>query len=366
MGKRELLIIVIFSAIGVVVWQLTAPPAKEGQGFSFSRFLGQARREIQRDIAAGTYTHTGTIPVGAAVTDLRVAGVPRGVQIIGEDRRDVAYELVVESSGPDAATAVEYAKRVVLKPDDMGPTLALSVSYPREARQWAALTLKVPARLSVRLEAGTGARVTNLAALDLDRVAGITTAEAIAGSVTGTLANSELTIAGAGQVNLTLATSRARLSRIARGATLNLRSGRCEISESQGAVEIDEQSADVSIINHAGPIRADGTGGRITIDNPRQSVTINVRRAPIAVTLRERIAVTVVGADERVRLVLDGPPAVTLDALAVDGRIDATAFGLSPESVDRDQRLTKIFGGANAPRVTIRNSRGDIVIAKSK
>lgn len=368
MGKRELLIIVIFAAVIGVAYELTAPPAKEGQGFSLSRFLSNARREMQGNQPLVQHTTTGTIPVGSAVNELRVTSVPRGIQVIGESRNDIAYELRVESSGPDQPTALEYAKKARMKTDDLGASLAVSVSYPHEATQWSGLTLHVPSRLAVQIVGPGvgGARAENLAALKLDRVTGITTAERIAGEISGVLTG-ELTVVGAGAVNLTLNSSRARLSKIARGITLNMRRGRGEITDSQGPVTIEETESEVSINDHAGPVRLTGSSGRITIENPRQSVNVEVRGAPISVTLRDAVPVSVFGNGERVRLLFDGSPAVTLDAVA-SGRIDAGDFGLTPESAgaDQEQRLTHAFGKANAPRVTLRNSRGDIVIAKRK
>jgi hypothetical protein len=369
MGKRELLIIVIFAAVIAVAYELTVPPAKEGEGFSFRRFLKGARREMQGNQPIVQHTATGVIAVKGHVTELRLASVPRGVQVIGESRDDIAYELVVESSGPDQPTALEYAKRTTIKTDDLGTSLALNVSYPHEATQWTALTVRVPSRLAVQVMGpGTGGvRAENLAALKLDRVTGIATAERIAGEVTGVLTGNELTVVGAGSVNLTLSSSRARFSKISRGLTLNVRRGRCEISGSQGPVTIEESEAEVLVNDHAGPVRTTGGGGRITIENPRQSVTVEVRSAPVTVTLRDAVPVSVFANGERVRLLLDGTPIVTLDAAAT-GRVDATDFGLTPEAPgpDQEQRLTHAFGKSNAPRVTLRNSRGEIVIGKRK
>src|SRR5262245_10300044 len=125
MGKRELLIIIIFAAVIGLAYQLTAPPAKEGEGFSLSRFLRSAKREMQGNQPIVQHTATGVIPVKKEVTDLRVASVPRGVQVIGESREDIAYELVIESSGPDQPAALEFAKKTSLKTDDLGTSLAL-------------------------------------------------------------------------------------------------------------------------------------------------------------------------------------------------------------------------------------------------
>jgi len=368
MGKRELLIIVIFVAIGAVAYELTAPPAKEGQGLSLTRFLRSARREMQGSQPIVSHTSTGTIPLSSTITELRVSSMSRGVQIVGESRTDIAYELRVESSGPDQETALEYAKKTKIKLDDLGSSLSIGITAPREGAQYPGLTLRVPSRLAVLIvgPGAGGARAQNLAALKLDRVTGITTAEDIAGEVTGVLTGNELTVAGAGAINLTLTQSRARFSRIARGLTLNTRGGRCEVSESKGPLTIEETNTEVLVNNHAGSVRVAGSGGRITIEGPRAPARVDVRSAPISIVLRDPVPVEVFGNGERVRLLFDAPPAVTVDAVA-SGRVDAADFGLTPEVVsDQEQRLTHAFGKANAPRVTLRNSRGDIVIGKRK
>ena len=149
MGKRELLIIVIFAAVIAVAYQLTAPPSKEGQGFSFSKLLRNAKREMQGNQPIASHTTTGSIPLPSSVTELRVASVPRGVQIVGDSRTDISYELRIESSGPDQPTALEYAKKTQIKTDALGSALALSVAYPQEATQGSGLTLHVPSRLVV-------------------------------------------------------------------------------------------------------------------------------------------------------------------------------------------------------------------------
>jgi len=376
MGKRELLIIVIFVAVGAVAYQLTAPPAKEGQGFSLSRVLRNARNNMNDQPIASTTT-TGTIAVAASVTELRIPGTPRGVQVIGEDRRDIAYELRVESSGPDEATALDYAKRTRIRQQDMGPALSIEVDYPDEAKQWSGLTLHVPSRLSARFISGSGGvKAEHLAAVEFDRVGGLTRIEDIEGAVTGMVSGSELTVARAGSVSLTLSASRARFSQIARGLTLTTqRGGRCEVTASQGPLTIEQTNTDVLIEAHLGTVKATGSGGRVTIENPKQAVNVEVRNAPISLTMHVPVQVLALGSGERVRVWFEGAPGVTIDALA-SGRIDAGDFGLTPEGAtdsrdgkdakEKEQRLIHAFGGPNAPRVTLRNSRGDIVIGKRK
>jgi hypothetical protein len=104
-------------------------------------------------------------------------------------------------------------------------------------------------------------------------------------------------------------------------------------------------------------------------------VNVEVRNAPISLTMHVPVQVLALGSGERVRVWFEGAPGVTIDALA-SGRIDAGDFGLTPEGAtdsrdgkdakEKEQRLIHAFGGPNAPRVTLRNSRGDIVIGKRK
>ena len=87
--------------------------------------------------AIASSTQQGEIDLNSGVSELRVSGVNRGVRIVGEDRRNIAWELHVESNGPDDATALAWSKKARLKLDDLGSSLAISVSFPTEGTQWA-------------------------------------------------------------------------------------------------------------------------------------------------------------------------------------------------------------------------------------
>jgi hypothetical protein len=80
------------------------------------------------------------------------------------------------------------------------------------------------------------------------------------------------------------------------------------------------------------------------------------------VQLAAAVPLTLLTTNDTLRLVLSGPPNVTLDALTNQARIDASDFGLQAETSDQDARLTHTFGARGAPRVSLRNSRGDILI----
>ena len=106
MGKRELLIAVGFLVVGLVAYQLAAPPPKEGEhGFSLTRMFSEMRREIRGNPSRASVKLTGTLPVAEAITELRLApGArhraddhcrgPRGIglrhagRVLGSGRRD--------------------------------------------------------------------------------------------------------------------------------------------------------------------------------------------------------------------------------------------------------------------------------------
>jgi hypothetical protein len=367
MGKRELLIIVAFVAIGVVAFELSAPPAPESRGFSFARFFQNARRNMRGNSAVASTTLTGDIPLAATVTEVRISGANRGVHVVGESRTTIAYELHIESDGPDDATALDAAKRATLKQDDLGSSLALTVTYPKEGTQWGALILHVPARLAVRVSGNGGADVSGVTSVDLDQVTGTVSIREISGAVTGSHRGGDLTVERIGAADLNLVSSRATLTDIAHNVILTSRSGRVEISGAKGLIEIDETSQEITLRNPAGSVRITGTGGRVTVDDPRQEIKIDCRRTEIDLTLSQSTPVTLLTTDETIHLTLAGAPQIALDAAASEGgSIRAEDLDLEVKPVEGEQRLAHDFGASPAVRVTLRSARGNIVIRKAK
>ena len=90
-----------------------------------------------------------------------------------------------------------------------------------------------------------------------------------------------------------------------------------------------------------------------------------MRSTEVEVTLTRSVPLSLLTTEDTLRLLLDGPPALALEAIASEGQIQAADFQLQSESGDRETRLSHVFG-AGGPRVTLRNSRGDIVIRKAK
>jgi hypothetical protein len=367
MGKRELLIAASVIVLAAIVYQFTAPAPKDGEeGFSLRRVFDGMRREMNEDAARNDVVQKGTIPVGPGVEVIRIStsrSVP--VTVEGEDRTDIAYEMPVQSTGPDAASALGYARRSTVEVDDQGSQIGISTYFPTEGRQTGSLTLRVPARLTVRIEPGGRPRVKGVAAVRLSRVTGEVVLEHIRGDVTGTHVSGDLTVNGAGSVNLILISSRVKLSGIERGVTANSRSGECEVRESHGPLVLTANSTRVTIAAHDGPIDIDGEGGQIKVDRPLKPVRIDIRRASVEVSLAGVTPMTIVTSEAPLQLTIEGNPAIQVDVTSMNGGITATDFSLQPEKSERASRLTHEFGG-KAARVILRNTRAEIVIARAK
>jgi hypothetical protein len=365
MGKRELLIIVIFVAVGTVAYQFTAPPATGDRGFSFSRIFSEARREMRGNPGHGKFVHTASVPVPADLREVRLIGVSEGVKIIGDSTGDtVDYEFTVTSNGPDDAAALGYAKETALERDDLGDSMVFRTVYPRPASQRSTIVMHVPARLAVRVESSMGADINGVAAVHLEAMRSRVTLTKVAGSVTGTQQDGDFTITGAGSVKMRLIRSKSQITNVTGGLTLDLRDGESAIRESAGAIEVDEVRSDLSISDHQGAITVRGNDGTITILRPAAETRVDVRRAEVEVLVERAVPMPIITSDEPLRLILAGAPAFSLDAAASDAAIQAVEFDLKPEKAEADARLSHQFGGKSDVRITLRNTRADIVLRK--
>lgn len=363
MGKRELLIIAGFLVVGAIVFQFTAPPATGDSGFSFSRIFDEARREMRGNPGRAEVTHTATLPAPAALRELRVLRLTRNVQIIGERRDDISYELTASSNGPDDATAKTYAERTVFVQDDLGDAMVLRVDYPEEASQQTQAVIKVPARLAIRVESATGVTVTGVAAVHVEAARGTVTLENIAGAITGSHQDGNVTVTNAGSVKMRLNRLRSKLTGVREGLTLDVRDGECAVAESSGAMEVDSTRADFSTTGHDGTIVVRGADGSVRLEDPKREAKVDMRRADVEVATAGAAPITVITTDQTARLIVRPNASLVLDALAVDSTIQATDVGLTPETTDGDAKLVHTFGGGKT-RITIRNTRGEIVIRK--
>jgi hypothetical protein len=244
----------------------------------------------------------------------------------------------------------------------LGSALTLRIAYPRGEHQAVSILVHLPGRLGVSVSGGSGIDLTGVASAHLDNLSGDATISHVAGALTGAHRNGQLRIDTTGLVKLSLQRSRSSFDGVTRGLTLDVRDGECRIADSKGPIELDEMRAEVTIANHAGPVRIGGSEGRITLTDPRDVVKVDVRRAEVEASLAHPVALTLLTTDDTLRLLLDGPPNVAVDAAASLGRVHAEDFQLSADTSDQESHLTHTFGSGRGARVSLRNLRGDIVI----
>lgn len=369
MGKRELLIISGFALAGMLAYALTAgPAARDRPGFSLSSLVASFRRDARGGRASATVQTRGTIDIDAAITDLRLSGISK-LTVTGDASRGITYELAVTASGASDMEAREAAARTTLNEDRLGSVLAISGRAPAAARQTTALSLTVPARLRIWIEAAAGAsevQAAGLAGVDLDNLVGDVRLARITGGVTGSHRNGDLSVQDAGSVDLSLSASKVTIESVKAHTTLSARNGRLRIVDARGPVEVDAANLEVSLVNPAETVRVRGTGGAVTIAAPVKPVTIDMRRAAITVTLPRAAAITALTTDQPLRLFVPDDVGLALDAAAADGgRVTADDFSIVAVTIEGQSRIRHAFNGGTIP-VALRNQRGEIVIGRMK
>ncbi len=363
MGKRELFIILWFVVVGTLAFQFTAPPATGTSSFSLGRFFSRARSEMRGNPGRGVNVTKNSIPVPAGLREVRLIGINEAVTVVGDSKTTIDYDFSVSSTGPDDAAALALAKETVLGRDDVADSLVLRAKYPETGSQRSTVTMHVPPGLLVHLESSSDATVTAVAGVHLEASGDVTLTD-ITGGVTGAHQDGDLTIIGARSIKLRLLRSKGRLSKITDGLTLDARGGDTEVTESAGAMEVDEVRNELTVTGHRGPIAVRGNDGRVTIRQPLGETRVDVRRAEVEVEINRAVPLTLITSEEPLRLVLEGAPAFTLDAAASSAAIQAVDFDLKPEVSESDARLSHVFGANNDAKITLRNTRGDIILRK--
>ena len=364
MGKRELLIVAVFAAIGLAIFRTVSPAdGAPRNGFSIGSLIGQWRNRHMSMPAHATVTTTGRLAVAPALGALRLSGLAT-VEVVGEARDDIAWELRAEANAPDEPAARQAAEQTTLRADDLGPVMAISVRAPGTAPQASTLTLRVPARLAIRVESARRTRVTGVSAVRLDNLVGDADVSAVDGLVDGGHRNGNLAIDDVERVRLTLVGSNAVL-RAVRGETIiNARDGNTRIDNQQGPALVEVNGQALTVVEPEAPIRASGIGGEIVIERPRAAVDIDARRLHVGLALDRAVPVTVFSTDVRLDLTLDAGLPIRLDIATDDGTIDASHIGLAAEVRDGANHLVHAFG--DEARVAIRDHRSSIVITSGK
>jgi Putative adhesin len=365
MGKRELLLVVAFLIAGAVVYQITAPPPAPGErSFSPGQLVEDFRRHLRGNHASAETTTTTHHPVDAAVAELKVTRTGE-LTIIGENRTDIEAELHVRSNGFDEAEAQRLAQETVLKMEGDGSRLVATISYPEAGTQRALqLTLKVPARLMVILEAsGSPLNVTGVAGVELNS-RGEARLRNITGRVTGTYRGGELFVADSKSIKLTTQGTEVHFERISGETTLNIRSGELKASELAGPIEIESQGADITlekVQKATGVLRINASSGSVNVRDLQTEARIEVRGSEVDVVADRAAPLSIYSEGGGSIEVTPAAGGYQLDAVAKSGDITMPQNTLQTTNSGEEHRAAgAVLGGG--PTITIRSGGADITI----
>ena len=366
MGKRELLLIAAFLIAGALVYQVTVPPPVPGErSFSVSQLIENIRRGVRGNRAFAETSSTSTHPVAAGVTELRLTLRGADVTITGEDRTTIETQLHVRSNGFDAQEAERLAKASVLKLDDAATSILGSIDYPEEGRQTATITLKVPARLAIRLNPTIGdLKIGNVAAVELLNARGDTQITKVAGRVTANQMSGELRVAGAGSLKLTTRGTDVTLEHVGGESVLNFRGGEVKGSDLVGAVEIESNGTDITLEKletTRGTLRVNAVNGTVTLRGLRTDGRIDARDAEVSVDI-DRAAPLTIYAEGTDDVIVTAPAGgYQLDAVAQRGRVTVPDGTLQVSVNGQEQRAAGAVRGGGGT-ITIRSARGDVIV----
>ena len=380
MGKRELLLIAAFVLVGVVVYQATAPAADPSRRrWSVGGLIEEIRREVRGNQAHAEAKSTTTIPAAGPVRELRLVLGSVELNVLGEERDDIAAELAVSSNAYDQAEAERTAKDTRLKVDESGAVVSISIDFPREGRQRASLILKVPARLELRIEKNGSTQISNVAALSITG-RGDTTISNVKGAVTATQRGSMLKVSNVGGLRLTtFSGAEAAISNVQGDVTLSLQSGEVEASAIEGSIDVEARNCDFTlsrIEKLRKPIRINASGGEIVVRDAQTELRIDGRDSDIRVEQRVPAPLAIYNSGgETIDVALPADAGYKVDAVTVEGRLTAdaslekvgikvessTAEGGESGSPREEQRATATVRGGG-PLLTLRARGGDIVL----
>lgn len=330
MGKRELLLLVVFVVVGTGLYQIAAPAASTDEGFSLGRLVQVARAQFQGALVQRTVTRELTFTPEAGVTTLRVSETRGTVIIEGRDRSDVAVHLEAVLAGPDEKDLDTQAEGLTVEPKTEGEVTRLAIATldkdPRSmlahARRGTRLTLRieVPKNLRIALQGRANSEVADVAGLELIDVEGELRTRDIAGPITGRAAKLEADFeAGA---MLELETRRGKLHAEApTRVTLTSERTTVEIVDPAGPVSIVTDYAMMNVRGTGGPVKVTGVGGVITLRDVRHPLTIDADRLTVTAQLAVPVETSIKVTDDEVDVDLPRHGGVELHASVEDGQL---------------------------------------------
>lgn len=357
MGKRELLLLVVFVVLGVGIYQVSAPAAPvDGPGFSLSRLVQMARSHFSGPAVRRTVTKTATLTPTDGVTTLDLGEVRGAVVIEGADRPDIEVRVEAMLGGMDEAdlNRQEQALRVSLKSE--GTEASAAVAFDRTGRPPRfELHVLMPRRLTAQIAGRGSADVRGVAGLHLQDFRGELSTEDLRGPVTGEMRDGRAEF-GTG-ATLELRTERGRLRADAPASvTLDSAHASIDIVDPSGPITLKQEQCRIDVRGTGGPVTVTGEGGTIALRQVTHPLTIEAERLTVTAELDAPVATSLTIQNDDVEVTLPRSGGVNLAVSVSDGEL-RLPDGLTATTTERKQSYAGAVAGGG-PLVKLTLDRG--------
>jgi hypothetical protein len=365
MGKRELLLIAAFLAIGFGAWRVTAPASTGGgTGFSVGRIVEHVRLAMRGERTSAPVRATTAATPGAAVTTVLVDEFNGSLTIVGEDRPDVAVELRGSVFGADETAARERLAKLALRLVEAGDTVRVSLTLPETQQRRPSLDLRlaVPARLGVKVARGRGdVEVRGLAAADLETRSGDLSVSDVAGLVRAEHRGGQVEVTRVGEVRCKVRMGDLRVVEVRGALECETEGGRVDARAVRGAVRIESQRTDLDLDGFGGPVTLDAEDGRVVLRDLKTPLVFTGDRGRLLLTLAAPVEVKVTAEDAPVEVVFSPGVGASADLETEDAVLRLPEPLQATSAPGNRQTFTGALGGGGQT-LRVRSRRGDVTV----
>ncbi len=360
MGKRELLLLVVFVVLGLGVYQVAAPAAPaEGEGFSFGRLLELAKAHIHGARERRTVTRTAAVTPAAGATTLDLGDVGGTVIVEGHDAPEIRIQFEAVLSGVDAKDLDAQERDLAVSLENDGQATRLRVEHREGRRPRFEVRVAMPHALTARLSGRGSAEVRAIAGLHLDEFRGELITEALGGPVTGELRDARAEFGEGATLNLHTRNGRLHAEAPAAVAIEGER-GTIEVVDATGPVSIETDYCRMVVRGSGGPVTITGEGGIIDLRDIAHPLTIEADRLTVSAELLEPVPTTIAVSNDSVDVTLPRRGGLQLDASITDGTLRVPDT-LERVRADGTESVRAAVGGGG-PLVKVAVEQGELRI----
>ncbi len=357
MGKRELLLLVVFVVLGVGVYQVTAPAATtESKGFSISRMFQFAKAHLQGRQARRTVTRTATLTPAAGVETLVIGEIRGAIVVEGTDKPDIEVRLEASLSGIDEEDLAAQDKVLALEVVNEGANAAVNLEFEHHGnRPRHEMRISVPRHLKVQLTGRATAEVRGVAGLHLESFGGELEVEDLAGPVTGDTERLQANFAPGAVLQFSSHEGRIRAD-APREVRLTCERTTVEVVDPTGPVTFTEDYCRMDVRRSGGPIKITGEGGTVELRQITHPLTIQAERLTVSAELETAVPTTIQVEEDNVEVTLPRDGGIDLEAVTTDGDLRAPSE-FTVTARENGSTLKQALNGGGVP-VTLEIKRG--------